>query len=157
LLLSGVSAAGDGVKVAVDRNTQQQTEIAMDISHSLMFSAEEYMDQFTVMKGGVERPRYTPKSSKWTAMASACAAHYNGASINNKVKAFHHQHTNGVTVQKEPEESEVGHGIKVMMVGKSKNPEHICHVELTAGETRNCFPFARRQGLLCQERQRDQD
>jgi hypothetical protein len=100
LLLSGVAmTAGDGVKVAVDPDTQKQAEIVMDISHSLMFNTEEYMDQFsTVVKGGVERPRYTENSSKWKAMESACAAHYLGASINNKVKAVHHQHTDGVTV-----------------------------------------------------------
>jgi len=135
ILLSGVSSeAGDGVKVLVDPSSQQQSVVTMDISNSLMFDAEEYLKQFTIQKNGVAQLRYGEFSSKLTAMDVAISNKFKGQSAHNKVKAMHYQHTAGVTVEKEPEMGEVGAGVKVMRIGKAKNPQGVCHVELTAGQ-----------------------
>ena len=134
MLLSGVSSGGgDGVKVLVDPNNQQQTEVMMDISESLMFDSEEYLKQFTIMKGGLPRPRYGAFSSKLTAMDVAVSKHFKGTSKHNKVKAAHYQHSANIVVEKEPQVDEVGKGVKVMQLGKARNPENVCHIELTAG------------------------
>lgn len=136
MLLSGVSAsAGDGVNVLVDPTSLQQTQITMDISHSLMFQAEGYLQQFTMMRQGVEAPRFGENSSKLTAMDLAIAKQFKGESAHNMVKAVHYQHSAGVTVEKEPHVAEVGSGVKLMLVGHARNPENVCHVELTAGES----------------------
>jgi len=144
MLMSGVSSsAGDGVKVLIDPNSQQQTQVTMDISNSLMFNAEEYLKQFTVKKNGVDQPRFGEFSSKLTAMDVAVAKQFKGDSAHNKVKAVHYQHSAGVTVQKEPHKDEVGSGVKVMQIGKARNPENICHIELTAGESAFHSPDAK--------------
>lgn len=146
MLLSGVGAkAGDGVKVLVDPKSRKQTEITMDISHSLMFQAEEYLNQFKVTRNGVQVPRYGKYSSKLTAMDLAIAKQYKGASEHNRVKAVHYQHSGGVAVQEEPQTAEVGVGVKMMRIGQAKNPESVCHVELTAGESSFHSPDAKTQ------------
>jgi len=144
ILMSGVSSsAGDGVKVLVDPTSQQQTQVTMDISNSLMLNAEEYLKQFTVQKNGVEQPRFGEFSSKLTAMDVAVSKQFKGESAHNKVKAVHYQHSAGVTVEKEPHKDEVGSGVKLMQIGKVRNPENVCHIELTAGESSFHSPDAK--------------
>ena len=90
MMLSGVSAeAGDGVKVLIDPSSQQQSVLTMDISNSLMFDAEGYLKQFTIMKNGTEVPRYGQFSSKLTAMDVAVSKQFKGQSGHNKVKVVH--------------------------------------------------------------------
>ena len=144
MMLSGVSAeAGDGVKVLIDPSSQQQSVLTMDISNSLMFDAEGYLKQFTIMKNGTEVPRYGQFSSKLTAMDVAVSKQFKGQSGHNKVKVVHFQHTAAVTVEKEPQMEEVGAGVKLLMIGKAKNPQNVCHVELTAGESAFHIPDAK--------------
>jgi len=144
MLLSGVSSsAGDGVKVLVDPASQQQTQVTMDVSHSLMLNAEEYLKQFTVKKNGVDVPRFGEFSSKLTAMDVAIAKQFKGESVHNKVKAVHYQNSAGITVEKEPHKDEVGSGVKLMQIGKARNPENVCHIELKAGESSFHSPDAK--------------
>jgi hypothetical protein len=134
MMLSGVTTeAGDGVKVLVDPHGQKQTQVTMDISNSLMFNAENYLKQFTITKEGVDQPRYDEFSSKRTAMEAAIAKQFKGRSVHDRVKAVHYQHTADVNVDMEGNAEEVGKAVSLKRLGEKKNPQNVCHMELTAG------------------------
>jgi hypothetical protein len=77
-------------------------------------------------------------------MDVAVSKQFKGQSEHNKVKVVHFQHTAAVTVEKEPQMEEVGAGVKLLMIGQAKNPQNVCHVELTAGESAFHSPDAKK-------------
>jgi len=127
VLPSGVDVTEEGTVEGRVEPSKRETAITVDMTSSLMYSVREYSNEFFDYTG----VRYQDSHDKVKAWKAAIAK-AQGSSSANKIKFIHYESTIGVSVEKDPVQTEVGKGIRAFTVGKKGNPEAMAHVELRA-------------------------
>jgi len=129
LLPSGINVKDKGAVEGRVEDNKQETKIIVDLDFSYMYKPDMYGKEFEEYTSVAYNTNHD-KMKAW----KAAIVQAKGSSSANHPKFVHRESTQGVTVEKDPVDSEGGQGVRAFNIGKKKNPESMAHIELL-GET----------------------